>query len=64
MVTVDCVKMELKLIVQKKAEIKKLTAEYFLFSTALNLAVSRDMWATIVFADTYRPIFLPKLPVC
>jgi hypothetical protein len=31
------VKMELKLNVQKKAAIKKLMAEYFLFSTALDL---------------------------
>lgn len=61
MVTVDCVKMELKLIVQKKAAIKKLMAEYFLFPTALNLAASRAKWATDLFAVLDRPIFLPNI---
>lgn len=61
MVTVDCVKMELKLIVQKKAAIKKLMAEYFLFPTALNLAMSRARWAADMSAVLDRPIFLPKL---
>lgn len=58
--TVDCVKMELKLNVQKKAAIKKLMAEYFLFSTALDLVASRAKWATDLFAALYRLTFLPN----
>jgi hypothetical protein len=51
--------MELKMIVQKPPEIKKLMAEYFLFPTALNLAVSRAKWVQELFICRLLP---PQFP--